>query len=320
MKYLRLSLISFFSLFLFSPSWALEITSAPTLVSSSDTSLSIDWEDVPDAIGYYLYYDTTTGETWGYSDGWIDLIDVSEYTIEWLQPDTEYFVGLTAVDLEWNESLFSPEAAFRTTWEVSAGPSGQEFALDDVTPTAIDTLTLSFNSELDTSPGAEREFLILNSITEEEVFVTAAEVDPQDPSKLIVVLDRDLIPEDAYNFTIISLADASGRNIESWIDGLTKFDVPAEFPSDEPELNAAWDQSEQEPQEEEQEQESTPPANTGWGNGGQVISNEDMGKNTEVAAEKTEKLPQTWPEHILLLLLALFLGMSFLIYQKIKKA
>ncbi len=308
---------------LFSSLWliahAVEINTAPTLKSNTSTTLTIEWQEAEDALGYYVYYDTTTGETAGYENESAELIDGTEYTIEWLTEDTDYYVALTAINIDGEESLFSPEAILKTAgWE----SNWELFALESVEATAIDTLTLTFNSIVDDSSDSDREFLILNGITGEEVFVTASTVDENDGSKLDIILDRDLILGDNYDFTTISIVDAEGRNIESGIDAITNFQVPTAFETLEPVLASAGDVPESLPIEpgpiESQTQSEPEPisqeiATTG-GNSVTLVSTDDIEKNVEVAAKKTEELPQTGAEHILLLLLALILGFGVFAY------
>jgi hypothetical protein len=61
------------------------MNTAPTLKSNTSTTLTIEWQEVEDALGYYVYYDTTTGETAGYKNESAELIDGTEYTIEGLE-------------------------------------------------------------------------------------------------------------------------------------------------------------------------------------------------------------------------------------------
>ncbi len=308
---------------LFSSLWliahAVEINTAPTLKSNTSTTLTIEWQEAEDALGYYVYYDTTTGETAGYENESAELIDGTEYTIEWLTEDTDYYVALTAINIDGEESLFSPEAILKTAgWE----SNWELFALESVEATAIDTLTLTFNSVVDDSSDSDREFLILNGITGEEVFVTASTVDENDGSKLDIILDRDLILGDNYDFTTISIVDAEGRNIESGIDAITNFQVPTVFETPEPVLASAGDVPESLPIEpgpiESQTQSEPEPvsqeAATTGGNSVTLVSTDDIEKNVEVAAKKTEELPQTGAEHILLLILALILGFGVFSY------
>ena len=316
---------------LFSSLWliahAIEMNTAPTLKSNTSTTLTIEWQEVEDALGYYVYYDTTTGETAGYKNESAELIDGTEYTIEGLEEWTNYYIALTAIDIDGEESLFSPEAVIKTAGGVG---SSELFVLENVEATAIDTLTLTFNTALEDEASSEREFLILNSITGEEVFVTASALDEDDASKLDIVLDRDLTLGDNYDFTIISIVDAQGRNIESGIDAITNFQVPSVFETKNPQPvitaventvteSLPTESGPIESQTEVQVEPSSKEGETTGGNSVTLVSTDDIEKNVEVTAKKTEELPQTGAEHILLLILALILGFGVFTYFGARK-
>jgi LPXTG-motif cell wall-anchored protein len=167
--------------------------------------------------------------------------------------------------------------------------------------------------------------LILNSITGEEVFVTASALDEDDASKLDIVLDRDLTLGDNYDFTIISIVDAQGRNIESGIDAITNFQVPSVFETKNPQPvitaventvteSLPTESGPIESQTEVQVEPSSKEGETTGGNSVTLVSTDDIEKNVEVTAKKTEELPQTGAEHILLLILALILGFGVFTY------
>jgi len=105
------------------------------------------------------------------------------------------------------------------------------------------------------------------------------------------------------------MQDIDKNNIETWIDGIKTFMVPrwstttyeetsetpvetVDLESEDVELNAAW------PVEAE---ETT---SKGW----QTLSDDQVVKTAETAAKDNEALPQTGPETVLLLLLAVMLG------------
>gem|GEM_PF-3747415 len=62
-KILNIAIIIAFILPIFSTqALALDITEAPTLKSNSTTSITLEWTEVEGALGYFVYYDTTSGE------------------------------------------------------------------------------------------------------------------------------------------------------------------------------------------------------------------------------------------------------------------
>jgi len=292
--------LSFFTLIVY----AAEVTVAPSMKANSNTSITVQWNSDPDALGYYVHYDTASGEASWYRNEVPDLIEDAEYTIEWLKPSTQYFIAISAVDIDGEESDVSPEVALFTTGEATS----QAFALEGVEATWIQELTLTFNSQLEDTQDAEREFLIINSQTDEEIFVEDTELDQEETNKLILSLDRELVLSGSYDFTILSIIDVNGRNIESGIDALTNFQVPESFVEEsvEPEVIVELPDQEELP---EPELNAAPPTESlDGGNAGQIVSGNSLEKDTTQTAESSDQLPQTWPEHVLLFLLAFMVG------------
>jgi hypothetical protein len=87
----------------------------------SAASLTLAWDPntEPDLAGYKIYYGTRSEDY----DVAIDVGHVMQYTVWGLEPETRYYLALTAYDTSWNESDFS--------WEVSA------ITGDDPAPTPI---------------------------------------------------------------------------------------------------------------------------------------------------------------------------------------
>lgn len=324
MKKIVISLLSILGFFSIVSTYAISISSAPSMKATSNTSITIEWNAIEDALGYYVYYDTASGESSGYRNEVPDLIEDTQYIIEWLSPSTQYYIAISAVDIEAEESGYSPELVVSTS-----GPENTNvFALENVEATQQDELTLTFSAPLEDVADAQREFLILHNQTEEEVFAIDTQLNQQDPRILTVMLDRDLELGARYDFTILAIADVSGRNIESGIDALTNFQVPQNFsqptvstPESEVELNAAWPTPDPEPQTNPEPQTSPEPetSSTAWGNAGTIISGGNQ-KDVAATATSTEKLPQTGPEHILLFVLALLLwsGIFFVLARRQK--
>jgi fibronectin type 3 domain-containing protein len=83
--------------------------SSPALAAHLDLAWHPNTE--PDLAGYRVYYGTISGD---YTD-YIDVAGSTSVRITDLVDDTEYFVALTAYDIDGNESDFSGEvSAFPT--------------------------------------------------------------------------------------------------------------------------------------------------------------------------------------------------------------
>ena len=94
--------------------------STPTLAAHLDLAWRPNTE--PDLAGYRVYYGTTSGD---YTD-YVDVAGSTFARISDLMDDTEYFVALTAYDIDGNESDFSGEvSAFPTAGDDPAPSESQ---------------------------------------------------------------------------------------------------------------------------------------------------------------------------------------------------
>jgi hypothetical protein len=80
-----------------------------------------------DLAGYKVYYGTQSEEY----DFVIDVGDVTHYTVTGLEPETLYYLALTAYDTSWNESDFSAEVSAVTGDEPDPAPSPNATSLID---------------------------------------------------------------------------------------------------------------------------------------------------------------------------------------------
>lgn len=195
------------------------ISKAPSLSNSTATTLDISWEKVSDWVGYYVYYSTSSWKN--YKTFW-DAFAQNQTTITDLQPNTTYYVVVTAFDSNNTESYYSPEWVFNTKssfWD--------KFALNEMKALNFNEIELNFNASLDSTTDAIREFKITQN---EKVVATVIEstLDDKEDNKLVLKLSTNLAPWE-YKLTIIYITDKTWRNIEDWVDWETKFLMPSEF-------------------------------------------------------------------------------------------
>ena len=134
----------------------------PARLAASSLTLAWDPNTEPDLAGYKVYYRTQSGD---YDDA-IDVGDVIQYTVSGLEPETRYYLALTAYDTSWNESDFS--------WEVSAitgddpAPPVQTDSDDGLSEWGCFIATAAYGSYLNPHVKILRnfrdEFLISNSL------------------------------------------------------------------------------------------------------------------------------------------------------------
>ena len=87
--------------------WASLLLLALPPVRSAANTLTLAWDPNIefDLAGYKVYYSSQSGDY----DSVIDVGNVTQYTIRGLEPETRYYVALTAYDASRNESDFSEE-------------------------------------------------------------------------------------------------------------------------------------------------------------------------------------------------------------------
>ena len=315
MKKLLLISLSLMITFSYVIANSLEAPKNLKLENSTINSLEVSWDAVKDAEWYYVHYSKQSGisENW-YESIIEELVEETSVNILDLDKDTTYYVAITsvfAIDSDYEESPYSNEWVF-TTGETS---DTNDFALQEASVLSSKKIELVFNNNLDNSSEAKREFKIVNkndSLDELEVVENNL---LEEGNKLELVLDREMMNSWEYNITVISLMDSKWNNIKSWIDGLNSFVTPdifekevtqeekAESETEWSELEAAWETPVTTEVTNMIEKNWTEETNLSW----KEVSNEELNKNTQVAAKNSEKLPQTWPEHWVLLIIALIL-------------
>lgn len=311
-----------FSIFVLSFSFvlsALAIDAPSNLETISKTNSSVDlkWDLVEGASMYTVYYWTESGFD-SYYQEITDFTEDNTLTVENLEEWTYYF-SVVAYDSVWEESSYSNELmidinsveettnqSFETTDIVV--DQTVDFVLESIEQTAYNKLVLTFSQELDNSEEAVREFKIINKADSFDSFdVILSEIDEEDAKKVELTLDRDTTIWNEYELVVIAINNTNWENIESGIDSVETF-VTAEIEEvveeEVIELNSA---AEEAPKEE-----------VAWPTG-ENIDPETIEKTTLVVAENTEKLPQTWPEHILMLILSIVLWALVFVF-KFKKA
>jgi len=303
-------------------------------IMSSDTSIELDWQDVNDVLGYYIYYWESSGSWSEYDVEWVDLIETSDHILTNLTPETKYYIAVTAVDDVWSESEKSPELEAMTLalWEM---PQSTSLRVVDAIVIDDSSVELVFSQNMEGWNSAQREFIIENTTNWEEIWIDISDIVPGNPKNILTILDRKLLPNTNYKVTVLDIRDSEGNTIESWIDAFVNFTTPETFIID---LESAWIQnpSTTDTNQDENNNVSDTPEDTNnpqiqdtnnptenqqdvsvqswntpqWNNAGTTISLDDVAQNTVTTAANNEKLPQTWPEHWILLLVTVMLAVG----------
>ena len=313
MKKIFLFLSSFF--FLLHTVYAAPVApSNIVLDNATSTSLKFSWSWAPDALWYYLYWGTKSWVNGTYENEEITPIEGINYELTGLSPGILYFIALSTVDSSGTESALSQEVSFSTI-KSGTSSSGDDFSLKEVKTLSLSELEFTFSRDLEDSPTAKREFIIKSS-TGKEISVASTQIG-EDKNTLQVFLGQDLEYATSYQVTVLAIKDTTGKTIENGIDALTQFSTPSSFEDMQVELNSAG------PEETTQTgttSENPLPTLTGsvtlltGETGGKILSWNEVEKHTIIAAKQNDNLPQTGPEHIILLILALLAGGIYFYY------
>ena len=328
MKRLLKTILSTLLILNISSAIAISAPSEITLNNATSSSLEISWTEVPNAIWYYVYY-STSSENLEFSDMW-DLFENTWVTIEGLEANTTYFVSVKSINEELEESDFAPEASFSTLEEIVEEVSSETWTtlsetwatqyeenleesimnekivknmkLESIETIYSDEYELQFNNMLNEIEWTPRNIKIVNKDNEFETFIST-ESKVVDWNRLNVILDNSLESNTEYEVIVIELYDTDGNNIENWVNASLLFTTPMSF-DEKPVIEEtiqktdedwlwvfSWDENEEDldlnaASEEDSESEEVKSASVAWA--------------------EAEKLPDTWPTHILLLVLALF--------------
>lgn len=198
------------------------------LVSSTNNSITFSWDEVSDTLGYYLYWGIDSVN----ENEEVTPIEETEFTLTDLQENTKYKIALTTINSSGEESQLSTTQTFST----SGASEDDDFQLLEVQVIDETTLELSFNSPLEDSQDAQREFMILTATSGKEINISDTELNSQDSSLLTVTLSEPLTTSTSYDVTVLAVKDTNGKTIENGIDAVTNFTTPLTF---EIELNSA---------------------------------------------------------------------------------
>ncbi len=266
--------------------------------STKSTSVDFTWEAVDKVFIYKINYWTDSSKDVAYDKN-TDFIDSTSYTLFDLTPGTTYYLSLVWYDELWNESYKSDEISVVTPWSDSW--KSKTLVLEDANLVWKNKVELSFSNEINDLSAEEREFRIENiKDTNDILEVLESEVSKTNKKNLILTLDKEVVVWTEYKVVVLNIRDILNQNIEFWVDSEATF-VWAEIDETMPDLNAA---SEEEPVEVDN-------GELGWVD----LNSADVDPSVLTEAEDTDKLPKTWPEQILIFILAFVLSGIIFVYR-----
>ncbi len=280
-------------------------------------SVNFSWEKNEKSPYAQIFYSDKSSENWAYENE-TDLIEWNTYKISDLVWNKTYYFKLKLMNSEWVEVATSDEISTK----ISASWKSANFKLVEVKQVWPKEIKLSFsNNLLDTQTKEDLNFKIESISNPSDFFEVVAISIPKD-KKNEINLTLDSEPKDSTDYKVVALTilDENSNNIEFWVDSeasfIWGFSLDSAWPTEEktPEIKEV-EEKKDEPKVEEKNE--TPKKTSGWVSG-QDINPEDIKKDVSQAAEDKEKLPKTWPEHFILLFLALIIGTAVFIprYRK----
>lgn len=297
---LLLKFLSFFAIFWIwlLQTFAIDAPANLKVDSINDTNINLSWDT---ASGAYMYYVSYWKTSWGKYENQTDFVEKNNVTIDSLEPNNTYYFVVTALDENGDESTYSNELAEDITKSI--------FSLNSVNVISPTKIELVFSDPLDSTEWTERDFNIYNKSDKLDSFeVLSTDLNKDDNTKLDLTLDRELKTWIEYEVVVTAIKNSSLKNIESGIDSVETFILNKELAKTATGSNT-WETAT------EDLNSASDKSSLIWSN----IDNNELKNTTLGVASKTSKLPTTWPEDILILILSIILSALFFIF-KYKKA
>lgn len=280
--------------------------------SIKSDSIDFSWDVVKDIFMYKINYGNDSSATVEYDKN-TDYIDKTATTIFDLTPWTKYFFTVVWYDDLWNEKYKSSEISATTSWSWAWAKSNSLY-LEDSNLVWLDKVELTFSNEINDLSAEEREFRIENIADSNDVLeVLSSEVSKINKKNLVLTLDKEPKIWSEYKVIVLNIRDIYNQNIEFWVDSEATF-IWVEIDETMINLNSAV--------------ENTWATNSWTSNSWELIANQndvslwgvnlnsaDVNWNVLSAADDTSKLPQTWPEEILIFILAFIVSGIIFAYR-----
>ena len=139
-------LVSILGFLLVSSSFALNLESDIILDEATHNSIKISFDEVEWAVGYFVQYDVKSSENWEYAFQWDDIYENNEIIIENLESDTVYYIVVSVIWDDYIEWPLSDEVELSTLINPSAA---DPLEIESISVLDIKTIELIFNKNLD---------------------------------------------------------------------------------------------------------------------------------------------------------------------------
>lgn len=218
---------------------ALNVPGAPSVVSQTATSVTLQWPKVDAAKTYIVKYAKNSvaqafvkGDMTAIYDDETDQVTSTGTTISGLKTDTTYYFTVVALDAAKNESTTNSEelsvkltstvtgtgATATATGTTATAPSSLK--LSGVTVMNDKTITVDFSAPLSSSPVSVK---LTKSSDNSSVTVASVVTDPAMSNRVIVNLGTTLSPSSSYSIIVIDAADVQGLPIAEGVNAVKEF-------------------------------------------------------------------------------------------------
>lgn len=203
---------------------ALDIKTAPRLVSETSTSITLEFDKIATASGYIVKYGTksvaTSTDPNAQYDNESDQISATGTTISGLKPSTQYYFSVVAVDKDGNESdKLSDELAVSTSADSASGMTAAATSVVTAAsgttapvmaaPTlsgsvnALNSNNLTIKLATPIASGATVVVKVTQTKDTSSLMVASATTDNTDAKKVNVTLTSPLIANTAYTAQVM---------------------------------------------------------------------------------------------------------------------
>jgi len=294
--------------------------------------IKLDWNRVDWVDLYRIDYWNTS---WSYTDS-VDFLEENSYTFTNLPWSSVYYFSIVWYDNLWREWFRSPEIT-------SATSSSWPLFVIESKMVDKNILELTFSNNISTTSWAD---FIIESVSNSNDFydVVETQINSIDSKKIIITLDWNPKVWNEYKVVVLSILDEFNQNIQFWVDSETIFTAISNFDtnylnSDAYFWNSSvdfWNNNQNNSLVNENNNSNT------WSNQNILnenelqlnsadenimiptnvwveLTSEDVNSNLLNVASDSDRLPQTWPAEILLLILALIFGW-FIFLNRYRKA
>ena len=291
----------------------------------------------------------------GWKTNQTDLIDTTSYNLTNLTPGEKYSVTLVWIDSDGGEIFKSKEldvtldSATATTasadkasaWtkdstdktattDKTTKADKSTFSITKASLTKENVLTLTFSKNLNTAKLTDAEFKV-ESINDSSDYLKVKSVTAVKWDKKSVGLEFEWTPTTWVEYKVVALAifDEDNNNIKFGVDSETRFtwgNLATQKDETKANMNAAWPSDNNTTTKTEDKKDATDSKQDSTDNkdttkekrqlSGTSWTKKDTGKNVEAISENKDKLPKTWPEMVIIAVLAFILSASFFFLRK----